>query len=512
MTTDLGWINVKDYGAVGDGVADDTAALQAAIGVAAASSGVVYFPVGKYNFTHLDVRTTNGSLTLRGDQGYQWWGPTTAIECRTILHCTATDALDCIAAFQIQGFIVQDIEFSYANGYTGILLNLGGDGGVGSNTCLIKQCHFISDRDGTYKTAKAFIGLANTVCTVIEDCSFMGSQSLIRGYAVAENFSTDVIISRCSFERCTVGQIVNPSMWVMNECTFEFTDAETPCAITSDLDHTAVGGNAYQYVILNNCWFWDVTSGTQKAIVQPPGVYWDLRVRDCWFHTFDNKHVELNGPGTVVIDGCTFAANVPSNTPTLIDLGDSATAPKSLISIVGNCWNAGSPTDNANTILNYAGHANIWIHNNTNTGPWATVIGTGGGAPYDPLLGTVTLTTSGVVAIYSGVGVSLSGDNTYYIENPVSIAGNLYLGGDLLMGQSGSSHTVTYGNIVGNVPCHVSLFGSLALKAYPGMSPLNLAVSIAPTTPIDGDVWREDNTDTGLKIRINGVTRTIAVD
>lgn len=39
----------------------------------------------------------------------------------------------------------------------------------------------------------------------------------------------------------------------------------------------------------------------------------------------------------------------------------------------------------------------------------------------------------------------------------------------------------------------------------------NLPVGVAPTTPVDGDVWREDNTDTGLKIRVNGVTKTIAL-
>jgi hypothetical protein len=42
-------------------------------------------------------------------------------------------------------------------------------------------------------------------------------------------------------------------------------------------------------------------------------------------------------------------------------------------------------------------------------------------------------------------------------------------------------------------------------------SQMNLPVSAAPTAPVDGDVWREDNTDTGLKIRINGVTKTITV-
>ena len=39
----------------------------------------------------------------------------------------------------------------------------------------------------------------------------------------------------------------------------------------------------------------------------------------------------------------------------------------------------------------------------------------------------------------------------------------------------------------------------------------NLPTGSAPTSPSDGDVWREDNTNTGLKVRINGVTKTITV-
>lgn len=42
-------------------------------------------------------------------------------------------------------------------------------------------------------------------------------------------------------------------------------------------------------------------------------------------------------------------------------------------------------------------------------------------------------------------------------------------------------------------------------------SSFNLPTGTAPTAPVDGDVWREDNTNTGLKIRINGVTKTITV-
>lgn len=40
---------------------------------------------------------------------------------------------------------------------------------------------------------------------------------------------------------------------------------------------------------------------------------------------------------------------------------------------------------------------------------------------------------------------------------------------------------------------------------------LKLQVGSAPTTPADGDVWLESNTNTGLKIRVNGVTKTVSL-
>ena len=41
-------ISVKDFGAVGDGIANDGAALQAAIDAASASNKALYFPAGVY--------------------------------------------------------------------------------------------------------------------------------------------------------------------------------------------------------------------------------------------------------------------------------------------------------------------------------------------------------------------------------------------------------------------------------------------------------------------------------
>lgn len=60
-------LNVRWFGAKGDGVTDDTAAIQAAIDAAAALTlhGVVYFPRGDYSVSNL-VITANG-ITLQGD-------------------------------------------------------------------------------------------------------------------------------------------------------------------------------------------------------------------------------------------------------------------------------------------------------------------------------------------------------------------------------------------------------------------------------------------------------------
>lgn len=60
-------VSVKDFGAVGDGVADDTVAIQAAITSLLATGGTVYFPAGEYKTD--DGITLVSDLTLQGETG-----------------------------------------------------------------------------------------------------------------------------------------------------------------------------------------------------------------------------------------------------------------------------------------------------------------------------------------------------------------------------------------------------------------------------------------------------------
>lgn len=73
------WDDVKAYGAVGNGVADDTTAIQAAITAAQARGGVVFFPAGSYKIT-ASLNIANGvklrGVGMQGDSGGGFLGNT----------------------------------------------------------------------------------------------------------------------------------------------------------------------------------------------------------------------------------------------------------------------------------------------------------------------------------------------------------------------------------------------------------------------------------------------------
>ncbi|QBG46860.1 hypothetical protein EGM51_05410 [Verrucomicrobia bacterium S94] len=95
------FLNVRDFGAVGDGRHDDTAAFNRAMKAATAGSGVVYIPAGTYMIHPVKVPS---HIALKGDSNWAYenkTGTDSDFEGRTTLKALSGDAralLDCYDA------------------------------------------------------------------------------------------------------------------------------------------------------------------------------------------------------------------------------------------------------------------------------------------------------------------------------------------------------------------------------------------------------------------------------
>lgn len=165
-------VSVKDFGAVGDGVADDTAAVQAAIDFVEPLGGTVLFPKGRYLFTSqvtinrtyapfgsdfvgernmrlsgygAEIRTSGAisAFDVRGG-----WSPNQncRIEGFTIYHRGNTQAVAGIRMIGAQSVTCLDISVAVSNslpaGYAAFSLENAtpSDPGTGCYWCVIDRC------------------------------------------------------------------------------------------------------------------------------------------------------------------------------------------------------------------------------------------------------------------------------------------------------------------------------------------------------------------------------------
>lgn len=109
--------NVMEYGAVGDGKADDTRAIQAAIDAAAVSGGIVQLPAGHYRASGLTLTGRRG-VTIRGI-GYGYAAAGTAIATTIRSNGAASSAL--LTLMNDQQCTVEDLVLD-GNGVTDVTL------------------------------------------------------------------------------------------------------------------------------------------------------------------------------------------------------------------------------------------------------------------------------------------------------------------------------------------------------------------------------------------------------
>jgi len=99
-------VNVKDFGAVGDGTTDDTTAIQAAIDSVSTNGGHVYFPAGTYNCTTIVITGQANNILLSGS------GKKSAVIDFTATSGVGLDVKETSGEGGIQQLTIRDLSFT----------------------------------------------------------------------------------------------------------------------------------------------------------------------------------------------------------------------------------------------------------------------------------------------------------------------------------------------------------------------------------------------------------------
>ncbi|MFE9834032.1 glycosyl hydrolase family 28-related protein [Streptomyces sp. NPDC005551] len=183
----LDWVNVKTLGAVGDGVANDRAAIQAAIdAVSTAGGGVVYLPRGTYRIGSALLPTNATGVQIVGA------GWSTSIKI--------TEGMNDYA-FKFDG---TDTRMTFANltidGNCTAQTAGGGIYGIGAVQCLFQNVHFVGCYDwGLYlgpQTGNVF-GHNNKVTNCLFD-NALASAGIGGGIYMTSNDENSILA--CDFE------------------------------------------------------------------------------------------------------------------------------------------------------------------------------------------------------------------------------------------------------------------------------------------------------------------------
>ncbi len=289
------YVSVKDsaYGAKGDGVTDDTAAIQAAIDGLGASGGILYFPKGWYAVTQLNI--TVGQITLQGE------GLASRLlssdNVSDVIHSTAGYLMIDRLVFANKGGTVRTganyinciggetyiTNCKFMQGYTAISI------GPASGIITIDNCHF---RDFNTNGTSDVILIDTTGADVsINECVFDNNASLMPRSGIRINSCQDVNIVDCNVIHCgkdlwvipTAGKVV-ASLYATN--TF-FDTAQTGIYLGPS------GGNIVRTQFLN-CW---TSSHTGNGVVVDASVGGIMGV------TFVNHQTHLNGINGVLVQG-----------------------------------------------------------------------------------------------------------------------------------------------------------------------------------------------------------------
>ncbi|CAM0019658.1 tail spike protein [Vibrio phage D148] len=260
--TDGAAVNVRDFGAVGDGVTDDTAAIQAAVDYCVSNSLPLEVPSISRITNTIDV---DGTINIEG-MGYN-----------TGFFVDGTSSGD--AAFRVKGSNSSLRNFRlYGNAAAG--LKIQGSSNALVTDMLLENLYFHSTSSTAQLNQVVWIWTASQVA--VQNCSFEST-----GYGVISQYgyqADDVIVNGCTFsnmygdavEANSGGPVVS-NRWTISNCNYSG-NADFP---DTSAENRFVGTASVQDVVI-----------TGNTVVNAGG---DSVV-----------HIEANGEGKCIISNNTF--------------------------------------------------------------------------------------------------------------------------------------------------------------------------------------------------------------
>lgn len=250
------FVSVKDYGAKGDGVSNDTTAIQAALNALKNTGGTIFFPVGTYKVNTAILFYSNQTLWFES------------------------------GAVLLQGAAINNLLRTYCEntwtGYTGV------------HDCLIYGAVFDG---GEYEENNTLVGISHSKNIIFEKCTFRNAYGEWHNLEINSSYNVKVI--NCDFEgaRKTVqnaemlqidgalSAIVYPWTGFKTDGTIsKYIDIEG-CIFHDDVISPAIGNHAnaaHQYIRIHDCIF-DGLTGTRGAIAFTSSVS-DVDVHDNIFN------------------------------------------------------------------------------------------------------------------------------------------------------------------------------------------------------------------------------------
>lgn len=319
-------VSVKDYGAKGDGLTDDTASIQAALNyIVTNGGGTLFLPPGTYNVTSLSLNN-NGSqapIYIRG------CGPRS-----TVIKKTGTSLAALLTLQTTLNVLETYHEISD--------LTLWGNNGASNHNglSLTNYALFVFKRVQIRECYACFYGEGALVGSIY-DCTFKDSQFGVILRKSSDNvYSNDLNFHGCIFAGASqwAADISQGSGIRFTGCDFE-SNGQTGVSNTGAL--MMRGGLSDEFgwsqVSVFGCWF-ESNKGTTISS-EASAVNVRMSFRDSFVASSDSlSAINLQGAHTVEIDG--LLATSPSTTVTLAAAISAVTLRNSTITtLVNNCAN-----------------------------------------------------------------------------------------------------------------------------------------------------------------------------